>query len=99
MNMDQGGSLVPSRVTGSEESKYCIGSFIPSPQSDESHRYVKPWADDKRMGRTKVGNWIVMGFLAVAFILSGYIMYTGAQEATIPAVSTGMIGDGHLQLT
>jgi hypothetical protein len=40
-----------------------------------------------------------MGFLAVAFLLSGYIMYTGAQEATIPAVSIGMVSDWYLRLT
>jgi hypothetical protein len=50
-------------------------------------RYVQPWADDKRLNRTKIGNWIVLGFIALGLCASGYIMYTGVQEATIPPVS------------
>lgn len=49
-------------------------------------RYVQPWADDKRMKRTRVGNWIVLGFVGIAVVLSGYIMYTGAKQAQIPPV-------------
>jgi hypothetical protein len=39
------------------------------------------------MNRTRIGNWIVIGFLVIGFAASGYIIYTGVQEATIPAVS------------
>ncbi|KAH7390819.1 concanavalin A-like lectin/glucanase domain-containing protein [Phaeosphaeria sp. MPI-PUGE-AT-0046c] len=46
--------------------------------------YVKPWADDKRLQRTKIGNWIVWGFIAIGVCASGYIMYTGVQGATLP---------------
>jgi hypothetical protein len=50
------------------------------------HSYEKPWVDDKRMQRTKIGNWIVMGFIMIGLLASGYIMFTGAQAAKIPAV-------------
>lgn len=53
--------------------------------------YPQPWADNKRMNRTKIGNWIVIGFLVIGFGISGYIMYTGVAEATIPAVRTVII--------
>jgi hypothetical protein len=49
-------------------------------------RYATPWVDDKRLKKTKIGNWIVLGFMAAGLVISGYIMYTGVQEATIPAV-------------
>ncbi|KAF2820257.1 concanavalin A-like lectin/glucanase [Ophiobolus disseminans] len=59
------------------------------PRAFKSYRlkgdYVQPWADDKRMNRTRLGNWIVLGFIGIGFCASAYIMYTGAQEATIPA--------------
>jgi hypothetical protein len=38
------------------------------------------------MKKTKVGNWITLGFIIVGFAVSGYIMYTGVQEAQIPDV-------------
>ncbi|KAL1794873.1 hypothetical protein ACET3X_006689 [Alternaria dauci] len=44
----------------------------------------QPWTDDPRMKKTKVGNWITLGFIFVGFAVSGYIMYTGVQEAQIP---------------
>lgn len=36
------------------------------------------------MKKTKVGNWITLGFIIIGFCVSGYIMYTGVQEAQIP---------------
>jgi beta-glucanase (GH16 family) len=36
------------------------------------------------MNRTKIGNWIVLGFITIGLCASGYIMYTGVQEASIP---------------
>jgi beta-glucanase (GH16 family) len=36
------------------------------------------------MKKTKVGNWITLGFIVIGLCLSGYIMYTGVQEAQIP---------------
>jgi hypothetical protein len=39
------------------------------------------------MNRTKIGNWIVLGFITIGLCVSGYIMYTGVQEASIPPVS------------
>jgi len=44
----------------------------------------QPWVDDPRMKKTKVGNWITLGFIIIGFCVSGYIMYTGVQEAQIP---------------
>ncbi|RYN30502.1 hypothetical protein AA0112_g6665 [Alternaria arborescens] len=44
----------------------------------------QPWVDDPRMKKTKVGNWITFGFVFIGFAVSGYIMYTGVQEAQIP---------------
>jgi hypothetical protein len=38
------------------------------------------------MKRTRIGNWIVLGFITVGVVISGYIMFLGAQEAKIPAV-------------
>jgi hypothetical protein len=37
------------------------------------------------MKKTRVGNWITFGFIVVGIAVSGYIMYTGVQEAQIPA--------------
>lgn len=36
------------------------------------------------MKKTKVGNWITLGFIVIGFAISGYIMYTGVQEAQVP---------------
>ncbi|KAF1943496.1 gram-negative bacteria-binding protein 1 precursor [Clathrospora elynae] len=44
----------------------------------------QPWVTDPRMKRTRVGNWIVFGFIVVGTIISGYIMYTGVSEAKLP---------------
>jgi len=38
------------------------------------------------MKKTKVGNWITFGFIMIGVVASGYIMYTGVQEAKIPDV-------------
>lgn len=38
------------------------------------------------MKKTKVGNWITFGFIVIGICVSGYIMYTGVQEAQIPDV-------------
>jgi len=43
-----------------------------------------PWKDDPRMKKTKVGNWITLGLIFIGFAVSGYIMYTGVQEAHLP---------------
>jgi len=54
---------------------------------DLYHRYVQPWRDDPRMKKTRVGNWIVFGFIMIGLCASGYIMYTGVSEAKEPEVS------------
>lgn len=38
------------------------------------------------MKRTKISNWIVLGFIVIGILGSGYIMYTGVEEARIPPV-------------
>jgi hypothetical protein len=70
----------------SVEGRVCILASISNHDTDNVCRYIKPWIDDKRLKRTKIGNWIVLGFIAVGVVLSGYIMFTGAQEAQTPAV-------------
>ncbi|KAH9863832.1 hypothetical protein J1614_009764 [Plenodomus biglobosus] len=58
------------------------------PRQFKSYRlrgdYVQSWAGDPRMKRTKVGNWIVLGFITIGLLLSGYIVYTGAADAKLP---------------
>lgn len=51
------------------------------------YRYVQPWIDDKRLMRTRIGNWIILGLFALGVCLSAYIMYTGAVAARVPDVS------------
>jgi hypothetical protein len=40
------------------------------------------------MKKTRVGNWITLSFIIIGFCVSGYIMYTGVQEAQTPDVGS-----------
>ncbi|KAK1908238.1 hypothetical protein P3342_013558 [Pyrenophora teres f. teres] len=55
----------------------------------------QPWVTDPRMKKTKVGNWITFGFIMIGVVVSGYIMYTGVQEAQIP--DQCLIMDDHFE--
>ena len=37
--------------------------------------YERPWIKDKRLYRTRIGNYIIWGFLAIALALSAYYNY------------------------
>lgn len=39
--------------------------------------YAQPWKADKRTDRVKYSNHIVYGFMTLAFLLCGYIIFTG----------------------
>lgn len=38
--------------------------------------YERPWLNDKRLKRSRVGNYIIWGFIVAGIGLSGYINYT-----------------------
>ncbi|KAH4291897.1 hypothetical protein HBI81_173480 [Parastagonospora nodorum] len=90
------GSYLPRQPSALSISSAAIGgTSTPSefhsrrqPRVFKSYRlqgdYVQPWADDKRMNRTKIGNYIVWGFIALGLVASGYIIYLGTKEASIP---------------
>lgn len=79
------------RATGFEESTYSILLILQHSLADLSHRREHPWVDDPRMKKTKVGNWITGVCIFIGFAVSGYIMYTGVQEAKLPDVSLVLI--------
>lgn len=37
--------------------------------------YEKPWVNDKRLRRTRVGNYIIWGFIVLSLALSAYYNY------------------------
>lgn len=74
----------------------------------ESYRlrgdYEKPWATDKRLRRTRCGNYIIWGFIAAGLALSAFINFNTARK--VPkhpvgqkfALSTSFASDAHLHL-
>jgi hypothetical protein len=72
-----------SGATGYGESTYLLYISLLA-HTDRSYRREQPWVDDPRMKKTRVGNWITFGFIVLGIVASGYIMYTGVQEAQIP---------------
>lgn len=39
-------------------------------------KHERPWLDDKRLRRTKVGNYIIWGFVVVGLGLGAFVNYT-----------------------
>lgn len=58
----------------------------PSPKRRfESYRlrgeYEKPWEHDKRLKRTRIGNYIIWGFIALGLVVSAYINFQAVKKA------------------
>lgn len=73
-----------SRATGYGESMLSICLFQSFAQTDHHSRRELPWKDDPRIKRTKIGNWITFACIVIGLGLSGYIAYTGVNEAKVP---------------
>lgn len=50
--------------------------------------YPRPWLEDKRYNRTRVGNWIIWAFVVIGLGVSAYINYTA--YAKVPKSSVGL---------
>lgn len=37
--------------------------------------YEKPWINDRRVRRSRIGNYIIWGFVSLALVLSAYYIY------------------------
>ncbi|KAA8646656.1 uncharacterized protein ATNIH1004_005331 [Aspergillus tanneri] len=57
--------------------------------------YEQPWKDDPRLYRTRCGNYIIWGCIAVGIVLSGYINYSVTRK--VPKQSYCLILDDHFQ--
>lgn len=49
--------------------------------------YERPWIKDKRLQRTRVGNYIIWGFVVLALALSAYYNY--AETRKVPKYEVG----------
>ncbi|EEP77314.1 conserved hypothetical protein [Uncinocarpus reesii 1704] len=79
-------SAAASVRTASSYSQPSSGIRQPARRQFKSYRlngeYEKPWLTDKRLQKTRVGNYIIWGFVAVGFALSGYINFSVTQKVS-----------------
>lgn len=50
--------------------------------------YPRPWLKDKRLNRTRLGNYIIWGFVVIGLGLSGYINYSAYSKVPKTPVSS-----------
>lgn len=74
----------------------CISQSIVSAQQSKKYRfqsylldseYERPWINDPRLNRTRLGNYIIWGFVAVSLVLSAYYNY--AETKLVPKYEVG----------
>jgi hypothetical protein len=56
--------------------------------------YERPWLNDKRLKKSRTGNYIIWGFIVAGLALSGYINYSTVSKIPKHSVcSTGFAFD------
>lgn len=79
-----GDSAAPSMCADSYYSQRSEANRPAPKRRFESYRlrgeYEKPWATDKRLRRTRCGNYIIWGFIAAGLALSAFINFRATQK-------------------
>jgi hypothetical protein len=83
-------SAVPSTRASSDRSRPSEipsgGARTPAKRRFRTYRlkgeYEKPWLNDKRLKKTRCGNYIIWGFIVVALMVSGYINYNSTTQVS-----------------
>lgn len=68
----------------SSEIQSSVAARAPAKRKFVSYRlrgeYEKPWVNDKRLKRTRMGNLIIYGFIVGALLLSAWINYNATEQ-------------------
>lgn len=87
-------SAVASIRTDSSRSEHSTFFRQPPKHRFESYHlkgpYERPWADGSRQKRSRLGNYIIWGFVALGFILSAVINFFSWQK-----VPQHQVGSSH----
>lgn len=76
----------PSRAGSLQSSQSRFSDWAPPAKARRFQSYLltdeypRPWVEDKRLKRTRVGNYIIWGFVVVALLLSGYYNYAETKK-------------------